>query len=132
MRNRRKPSFYYRAKCLRVIDGDTYTFRVDLGFNVWRKMDVRLRGYSVAERNTRAGDEASLTAEMALLLDPDAIVIRTHKTSTRAWSGLRDAPCVMTTGRDVRTFTRYVADVWVDGKSLVDILKEAGIPEGGA
>ena len=34
--------YEYRAVCERVIDGDTIDARIDLGFNVWTFVRIRL------------------------------------------------------------------------------------------
>ena len=49
------PRRQYRAVCTRVIDGDTYVFDVDLGFNVSKRVFVRLRGVDTPE--LRSSDE---------------------------------------------------------------------------
>ena len=36
--------FIYRAKLLRVVDGDTIDAMIDLGFDVWIKRRIRLAG----------------------------------------------------------------------------------------
>ncbi len=105
-----EPTYVYAARLERAIDFDTYVLLADCGFNVWRKVTVRLKDYSVAERFTEEGQRATQVAKAALE-DAQQIVIRTYKTRS---------------GRDVRTFTRYVADVWLDVASMVDVLKEAG------
>lgn len=43
------PSFVYSAKPLRVIDGDTIDFKVDLGFRVFVDIRVRLAGVDAPE-----------------------------------------------------------------------------------
>lgn len=46
--------FYrYRAKVLRVVDGDTIDFEIDLGFNVLIRERVRLYGINAPETRTR-------------------------------------------------------------------------------
>lgn len=39
----------FRCQVKRLIDGDTYTLRIDKGFNDYRWQDVRLRGVDTAE-----------------------------------------------------------------------------------
>jgi micrococcal nuclease len=45
--------YTYRAKLLRVIDGDTLDVFVDLGFDIWIKRRVRLIGLDAYETRTR-------------------------------------------------------------------------------
>lgn len=41
--------FWYRAKCIRVVDGDTADFEFDLGFKIKVTERVRMLGYDSAE-----------------------------------------------------------------------------------
>ena len=41
--------YIYRAKIVRVYDGDTVTAEVDLGFDIKRKMTIRLAGINTPE-----------------------------------------------------------------------------------
>ena len=44
----------YRAKVVRVIDGDTVDVDIDLGFGIWQKNErVRIRGIDTPESRTR-------------------------------------------------------------------------------
>jgi micrococcal nuclease len=45
--------YKYKAKVIRVIDGDTLDAMVDLGFNVWIKRRIRLSGLDAYETRTR-------------------------------------------------------------------------------
>jgi micrococcal nuclease len=45
--------FWYGAKLLKVIDGDTIELMVDLGFNIHHKMRVRLYGINTPESRTK-------------------------------------------------------------------------------
>lgn len=42
-------SYGYNAKIIDVYDGDTFTFYVDLGFDVWVKSKLRLYGIDTPE-----------------------------------------------------------------------------------
>ena len=49
-----KTNFYlYKARCSRVVDGDTIIAEVDLGFSVYTKVRVRLEGIDAPEVRTR-------------------------------------------------------------------------------
>lgn len=50
--------FTYSAFVEKVIDGDTVKVRFDLGFNVWTRQTLRLRGLDCPEVGTKGGDEA--------------------------------------------------------------------------
>ncbi len=50
--------YTYWAFVEKVIDGDTLKARLDLGFGVWTRQVLRLRGLDCPELGTAAGDEA--------------------------------------------------------------------------
>lgn len=52
--------FWYGAKLLKVIDGDTIELMVDLGFNIHHKMRVRLYGINTPESRTKDLGEKEL------------------------------------------------------------------------
>jgi len=45
--------FWYRAKSLGVVDGDTIDLMIDLGFNIHHKIRVRLYGVNTPESRTK-------------------------------------------------------------------------------
>ena len=45
--------YKYKAKVIRVIDGDTLDAMIDLGFNTWVKKRIRLSGLDTCEVRTR-------------------------------------------------------------------------------
>ena len=49
--------YEYRAKLVRVIDGDTIDCYIDLGFNIHVKERVRLKGIDTPETRTRDLEE---------------------------------------------------------------------------
>jgi micrococcal nuclease len=104
--------YTYRAKCINVVDGDTFDVIVDLGFHLSKRIRVRLskvdtpeiRAATEAER--RHAREAKAFVER-LMLDRD-VTIRTHK--------------------DVGIYGRYTAEVILAGnEDLGDKLQEAGL-----
>lgn len=108
------PCYRYRAELERVVDGDTYDLRIDLGFGVWTIERVRLRGIDTPEMTgaTRTKGIAARWFAEDRLRDAAAILVETYK--------LPDGQ------RDVKTLGRYVADVWVDGVLLSQLLRDAG------
>jgi micrococcal nuclease len=52
--------FFYRAKVVEVIDGDTLDLMVDLGFNVHHSIRVRLHGVNTPESRTKDVQEKEL------------------------------------------------------------------------
>jgi len=49
--------YEYKCKVTRVIDGDTVDVLADLGFNVYKKLRVRLHGIDTPETRTRDKEE---------------------------------------------------------------------------
>ncbi len=98
------PVYIYRAVVTRVIDGDTYITRIDLGFRASLEISLRLHGVDCPEMPTDEGKAA--TAFVRALLTNSPVLVQTY--------------------RDQRTFARWVADVWIDGQSLAEVLVAAG------
>jgi len=49
--------YTYNAKVERVVDGDTVDALVDLGFDTWKKVRIRLHGIDAWESRTRNLEE---------------------------------------------------------------------------
>jgi micrococcal nuclease len=45
--------YTYKGKCIRVVDGDTIEGMIDLGFNTWITITIRLDGINTPESRTR-------------------------------------------------------------------------------
>ena len=52
--------YIYNAKLGRVVDGDTVDATVDLGFDTWKKVRIRLVGINTPESRTRDLEEKKL------------------------------------------------------------------------
>jgi len=52
--------YEYNAVLDRVVDGDTIDVTIDLGFNVWKKIRVRMEGINTPESRTRDLEEKKL------------------------------------------------------------------------
>jgi len=52
--------YEYKAKLLKVIDGDTIDVMIDLGFDTWIKTRLRLYGINAPESRTRDKAEKEL------------------------------------------------------------------------
>lgn len=95
----------YRARVKSVIDADTLSLAVDLGFDIWHDIRLRVEGLDCPERNTPDGRAASLFA-ITLLGVPAYVTVRT---------------------RFDRSFARYVGAVDLpDGTSYATRLIDAG------
>jgi len=49
--------YRYKAKLVRVVDGDTADAMIDLGFDVWIKQRLRFKGVDTWEKRTRNKEE---------------------------------------------------------------------------
>ena len=49
--------YKYNAKVTRVVDGDTVDALVDLGFDTWKKVRIRMAGINAPESRTRDLEE---------------------------------------------------------------------------
>jgi micrococcal nuclease len=86
-----KPAYVYRAKCTRVIDGDTFVAQVDLGFYASIQLHVRIRGVNAPELRDAGGRAAR--DYLVTLIDGKEIVLQSF--------------------HEARSFERWVCDVWV-------------------
>lgn len=95
--------YYYRAKVLRVVDGDTVQVDLDKGFMERQQVRLRLLGINAPELHSPDPEErvAALLAKSALeeMLKDKDVIIRTHKTDS---------------------FGRYLAEVWA-GETNVNV-----------
>ena len=99
-----EPVYRYRAEVLRVIDGDSFHAKIDLGFRVHLIVPVRVRGVDAPELGTHEGKLA------------------------RAWAieELSGTPLVVESHKDRQSFARWVCDIWTPDGSYADRLIEAG------
>ncbi len=73
--------FTYKAKIEKIIDGDTLTTLIDLGFGLSIQQKLRLRGIDCPEMDTEEGQRAKRFVEVRLR-NCDFIVIKTYKDSS--------------------------------------------------
>lgn len=90
------PVYRYRAACERVVDGDTYRLRVDLGFGAGLSINGRLRDVNCPELSTEAGKAARAYAESRLMAGPPT-------------------PLILESYRDRQSFARWIVDIWLPG-----------------
>jgi micrococcal nuclease len=92
----------YRARCTRVVDGDTIDVTVDLGFRLTATMRLRLWGIDTAEMN----DKDEVLRKQA----QDAKDLVTKVTLSPA--GSTEWPIRIETLKDPDNFGRWLAKVW--------------------
>lgn len=104
-----QPKYNYKAKCLRVIDGDTIVCEwIDLGFHISLidEVQLRFRRIDAPEINTKDKEEKKrgLASKEWLVgkIEGREIIIETYK------------------ARQHDAFHRYLAEVWFEGINLND------------
>lgn len=81
-------NYVYRGRCVRVVDGDTYDILCDLGFGVYHKIRVRLRGVDTPEKygkNKSEEGEAVSKLVTEILFDQE-VLIRTYKNAPSSFN----------------------------------------------
>jgi len=90
--------YEYKAKLVRVIDGDTIVVMVDLGFNVHTKESIRLLNTWAPERYTRRGK-----------------LVRLHTIYHLAMLGCYEDGEYLTIQTEYnKSFDRYLAHIFID------------------
>ena len=108
--------YEYRARLVKVVDGDTVDVDIDLGFGIWMKDErVRIMGIDTPESRTRDKVEKlfgkAASARVKELLDED-IILKTQ---------------IARDGEDMKgKYGRILGDFIVGDKMLTDILVEEG------
>jgi micrococcal nuclease len=54
------PKYIYNAEVFRVVDGDTVIANVDVGFDMWKRCNIRLHGINTPETRTRDLEEKAM------------------------------------------------------------------------
>lgn len=101
-----EPAYVYRAVATRIIDGDTFIARVDLGFRVSVEINVRIQGVDTPEDSAGAAATAFLAKTLRPGLGPASLILRSYK------------------GR--QSFARWVCEVWTPEGPLADLIVGAG------
>lgn len=100
--------YEYAATVERVLDGDTYVLRVDLGWHVSIQGHVRLIGVDCPEQRAPGGQAATEWVTALLAEHAGRIVVRTVAVDP------------------ARSFARYLAHVDLGGADLAELIIEAG------
>ena len=106
----------YRAKVVRVIDGDTVDVDIDLGFGIWQKNErVRIMGIDTPESRTRNKIEKKFglaaKAKLKSILGKDTVLKTT----------------INKKGLDMKgKFGRVLGDFLQDDKSVAKTMCETG------
>lgn len=71
--------YEYRAKIVRIVDGDTVHADVDLGFDSHQFMTLRLAGIDAPEMGTQEGKDAKEYLTLLLAPTRGQVIIQTEK-----------------------------------------------------
>jgi micrococcal nuclease len=75
--------YWYRARCLRVVDGDTVDVLTDLGFRIGWEQRVRLYGLDTCELNDSDVAKRALAVKgkefVAARIEGESVVLNTFK-----------------------------------------------------
>lgn len=109
--------YFYRAKIIRIIDGDTFEAELDLGFRIKVTEKFRLLGFDTPEPTWRAENSAELA--------------HGHLASQMASDLLLDREVILTT-RKTGKYGRWLADVVLGGNlsnpyMLTDLFLQQGM-----
>ena len=106
--------YEYKAKLVRVVDGDTCDALIDLGFNTWVKKRIRFKGVDTWECRTRDLDEKKKG------LEAKAFTKHLLENSDEGKFALRS--------HGVGKYGRVLGELFVKGeeKSVNELLKEHG------
>ena len=101
------PQFQYSAKVEQVVDADTVDLLIDLGLRCSVRIRARLYGIDAPERFTLAGREATTFVTVHIAGVRSQVIVKTYKDP-------------------IDKYGRWVADLFINGRSLSELLIEAG------
>ena len=97
--------YTYQAFVEKVTDGDTLWVRIDLGFDIWIRQKLRLRGLDAPELDTKEGEKVKRFVE----------------------GELKNVPSIIITTTKPDKYDRYLSDIWINGANLNKTLPERGL-----
>lgn len=115
--------YTFKAKVLRAVDGDTLVIFIDRGFDDWSKKTLRFARIDAPEKRGEsrvAGLAATQFVEEALV-DHGLVA---GKTIEEVLTGAEYI--ILKTVKNADSFGRYLAEVFIDGINLGDMMLEAG------
>lgn len=105
--------YIYKAKCRRVIDGDTLVLDIDLGMGISYRTKVRLLGINAPEIHgvSKSSQEYKLGMDAKNFIEENIqekdLIIKTHKDRRGKYG-------------------RYLAEIFVDGVSINQLMLDKG------
>lgn len=105
-----KQNYVYNAKVINIVDGDTVDVNVDLGFNIFFKVRLRLNGINTPELK----ESDPVKREMA------------NKAKARVAELIKDRDVIIES-RKMDKYGRYLADIYVDSLHVNQQLISEGL-----
>lgn len=109
--------YYYKAKVLRVVDGDSIRCDVDMGFGIWQhNKDIRLYGIDAPETRTTDLNEKErgfVSKEWLEGVIEDAshqVILKTYKDSTGKYGRLLADVFVLGVDGELWSVNQYMLD----------------------
>jgi len=102
--------YVYHAQIINVVDGDTVDANVDLGFNIFFKVRLRLNGINTAE-----------------LKDADATKRAAGNRAKERVTELLKGRNVVIESRKIDKYGRYLADIYLDSVNINQQLITEGL-----
>ena len=93
--------YEYKAKVLKVVDGDTIDLEIDHGMHIKSVQRIRLYGIDAPERFTPDGREA--TTWLRGMIENEEVTIRTIKDRTEKYG-------------------RYLGEIFIDGDNVAEMM----------
>jgi len=97
--------FVYRARLVRVVDGDTCDLTVDVGFHMTTTQRFRLLGINTPELHSKD------------LAERERAVAATQALTSMLSQGGGDWPLLVRTQKS-DAFGRWLAEIWIENNSL--------------
>jgi len=112
--------YKYKAKVIKVVDGDTLDAMIDLGFNTWVKKRVRLAGINAYESRTR--DKAEKIKGLAAKARLKEVLEREDEFTLISHGVGKYGRCL----GDIYVIKRYIRSDKYHGKSINKMLVNEG------
>jgi micrococcal nuclease len=103
--------YVYNAQVLSVYDGDTITVMLDMGLDVQKKAKCRFLGIDTPELRTKSASEKKLG----------------YAARDRLRELVLDKVVTLQSMTKPDKYGRLLVRVWIDGKSINDLLVEEGL-----
>jgi len=104
--------YTYKAKIVKVVDGDTMDAIIDLGFNMTFKIRLRVMNLDTPETFKPTSEDEKIAGSAA---------------TGRAKELLMDKDVVVKTNKDASVYNRYSAIITMpDGRSFAEVMVQEG------